>query len=245
MEAIVLAAGEGSRMGEQTAELPKLFLEVDGRPIYEHQLARLASHCDRITVVLGHGFDDGTAPESVFDLGWLDAETEIEFLVIDEWETTENSYTARSALERVPDDEDVLLVCGDVVFTQSVIDRVVGTYEDDLREEGFSGVGVVEGLQDEMTGVRWNDEGLIIDYGAIEGHQEIGLFVLNPAHHDRAVEILDGEENDWFPIVFENVPSKPIRVEESERHEVNTPAHLRAAREKWAALEAERSVPNR
>ena len=244
MEAIVLAAGEGSRMGERTADRPKLFLEVGGRPIYEHQLARLAPHCDRITVVLGHGFDDGTPPESAFDIDWLDGTTDVEFLIIDEWETTENSYTARSALERI-DGEDVLLVCGDVVFTQSVIDGVVRTYENDLRPAGFSGVGVVEGIQDEMTGVRWNDEGVITDYGAIEGHQEVGLFVLNAAHRDRAVEILDGEANDWFPIIFENVPSKPIRVTESERHEVNTPAHLRAAREKWAALEAERSAPNR
>ena len=245
MEAIVLAAGKGSRMGERTADLPKLFLEIGERPLYDHQIARLAPHCDRITVVLGHGFNDGTAPESVFDIGEIAADTDMEFVVIDEWETTENSYTARTALERIPNDEDVLLICGDVVFTQSVIDEVVGAYERDLREEGFSGVGVVEGVQDEMTAVRWDDAGVIADYGAIEGHQEVGLFVLNAAHRDRALEILDGEESDWFPIIFENVPSKPIRVDEGERHEINTPAHLRAAREKWAALEAERSVPNR
>jgi len=233
MEAIVLAAGEGSRMGDRTAELPKLFLEVGGRPLYEHQLSRLAPHCDRITVVLGYGFDDDTAPESVFDTSEIAADTDVEFMVIDEWATTENSYTAHSALDRI-DDEDVLLVCGDVVFTQSVIDDLVQTYESDLRNDGFSGVGVVKGIQDEMTAVRWNDEGLITDYGAIEGHQEVGLFVLNAAHRDRAMEILDGEENDWFPIVFENVPSKPIRVDESERHEINTPAHLRAARDKWS-----------
>lgn len=243
MEAIVLAAGEGSRMGDRTAELPKLFLEVGGRPLYEHQLTRLAPHCDRITVVLGHGFDDGTAPESVFDTSEIAADTDVEFMVIDEWATTENSYTAYSALKRI-DDEDVLLVCGDVVFTQSVIDELVQTYENGLRDDGFSGVGVVEGVQDEMTAVRWDDEDVITDYGAIEGHQEVGLFVLNAVHRDQAMEILDGEENDWFPIVFENVPSKPIRVDESERHEINTPAHLRAARDKWNAR-TERSIPER
>lgn len=230
-------------MGERTAELPKLFLEVGGRPLYEHQLTRLAPYCDRITVVLGHGFTDDTTPESAFDTSDIAADTDIEFVVIDEWATTENSYTARTALERIGD-EDVLLVCGDVVFTQSVIDRVVGDYERDLRGDGFSGVGVVEGIQDEMTAVRWNDEDVITEYGAIEGHQEVGLFVLNAAHRERAIEILDGEENDWFPIIFENVPSKPIRVDESERHEINTPAHLRAARGKWNE-QAERSVLDR
>ena len=243
MEAIVLAAGEGSRMGDRTTELPKLFLEVGGRPLYEHQLTRLAPHCDRITVVLGHGFDDGTTPESVFDTSEVAADTDVDFMIIDEWATTENSYTAHSALERI-DDGDVLLVCGDVVFTQSVIDDLVQVYETDLRDDGFSGVGVVEGVQDEMTAVRWNDEGVITDYGAIEGHQEVGLFVLNAAHRDRAMEILNGEENDWFPIVFENVPSKQIRVDENERHEINTPAHLRGAREKWSER-VEQSVPER
>lgn len=244
MEAIVLAAGEGSRMGERTAELPKLFLEVGGRPLYDHQLARLAPHCDRITVVLGHGFDDGLAPESVFDTSAVAADTDVEFMIIDEWVTTENSYTAHAALERIDDDEDVLLVCGDVVFTQSAIDDVVRTYERDLRDEGFSGVGVVEGVQDEMTAVRWDDTGVITDYGAIEGHQEIGLFVLNAAHREQAMETLDGEENDWFPIIFENVSSKPIRVDERERHEINTPAHLQTAREKWSER-VEQSIPER
>ena len=243
MEAIVLAAGEGSRMGERTAKLPKLFLEIGGRPLYDHQISRLAPHCDRISVVLGHGFDNGTAPEPAFDTDDIAADTDVEFVVIDEWATTENSYTARTALERIGD-EDVLLVCGDVVFTQSVIDDVVRTYERDFRDDGFSGVGVVEGIQDKMTAVRWNDEDVITEYGAIEGHQEIGLFVLNAAHRERAMETLNGEKNDWFPIIFENVPSKPIRVDECERHEINTPAHLRAAREKWSER-VEQSIPER
>ena len=229
-------------MGDQTADLPKLFLEVGGRAIYERQLDRLAPHCDRITIVLGHGFDDGTAPESVFDTSGVSADTDVEFLVIDEWATTENSYTALSALERIGND-DVLLVCGDVVFTQSVIDDIVRTYEQDLRANGFSGVGVVEGVQDDMTAVQWDKNDVITDYGAIEGHQEVGVFVLNAAHHDQAEAVLAGERNDWFPIIFENVPSKPIRVDETERHEINTPAHLRAAREKWARMKTEQSMP--
>lgn len=243
MEAIILAAGEGSRMGSLTEDLPKLFLDVDGRTIYEHQLDRLAPHCDRITVVLGHGFDDGTAPESVFDVDGLDMDVEVEFLVVEEWATTENGYTALSALENA--DDDVLLVCGDVIFTQSVIDGIVHTYERDLRADGLCGVGVIEGVQDEMTAVRWDAEEIITDYGAIEGHQEIGVFVLNAAHLDRARGVLSSNHDDWFPVIFENVPSKPIRVDETERHEINTPAHLRAAREKWTGMEVEQSVSER
>ena len=230
-------------MGDRTADLPKLFLEVGGKPIYEYQLNRLAPHCDRITVVLGHGFDDGTAPESVFDTSGVATDTDVEFLVIEEWDEVENAYTALSALETTED--DTLLVCGDVVFTQPVIDDIVRTYEQDLRTDGFSGVGVVKGIQNEMTAVQWNDSDIITDYGAIEGHQEVGIFVLNAMHLDRAREILDEKRDDWFPIIFENVPSKPILVEETERHEINTPAHLRAAREKWVGREAEQSMTER
>ena len=42
MQALILAAGRGTRMGEKTSELPKCLLEVGGRALIEHQLETLA-----------------------------------------------------------------------------------------------------------------------------------------------------------------------------------------------------------
>jgi NDP-sugar pyrophosphorylase family protein len=54
-QAIVLAAGRGTRMGEITAETPKPMLSVHGRPILEHILERLAAAgAERFLLVVGY-----------------------------------------------------------------------------------------------------------------------------------------------------------------------------------------------
>jgi len=53
--AVVLAAGRGTRMGEMTAEIPKPMLPVRGRPLLEHILDHLAAAgIARFLVVVGY-----------------------------------------------------------------------------------------------------------------------------------------------------------------------------------------------
>ena len=51
MKAMVLAAGRGERMGALTGHTPKPLLEAGGRPLIEHQIARLADAGFRDLVV--------------------------------------------------------------------------------------------------------------------------------------------------------------------------------------------------
>jgi NDP-sugar pyrophosphorylase family protein len=52
---VVLAAGRGTRMGQMTADLPKPMLSVNGKPILEHVLDRLAAAgVDRFFLVIGY-----------------------------------------------------------------------------------------------------------------------------------------------------------------------------------------------
>lgn len=54
-KAIVLAAGKGTRMGALTANLPKPMLPVEGRPMLEHILDRLAeAGIRRVLLVVGY-----------------------------------------------------------------------------------------------------------------------------------------------------------------------------------------------
>jgi choline kinase len=237
MEAVILAAGKGSRMGNITQKLPKIFVDIAGRELYHHQIERLSPYCDRITVILGYGFESKSNPITEFSLENIGQDTDIEFKVIEDWENKENAYTAFIGLSDLTD--DVLLVCGDVIFTQQVIDRIVTRFHNKLKPNEFSGVGVVEGIQDEMTGVRWGENEIITQYGAIESHQEIGVFALHEDHLTDARKILNDNHTDWFPIIFQKIPSKPLPVEEEKRHEINTPQHLSEAREKWEKLSAE------
>ncbi|MDD1741551.1 MAG: NTP transferase domain-containing protein, partial [Methanothrix sp.] len=58
MQAIILAAGEGSRMRPLTASRPKVMLPVAGRPFLEHIILRArAAGADRIVLVVGYCSD--------------------------------------------------------------------------------------------------------------------------------------------------------------------------------------------
>lgn len=58
MQAIVLAAGEGSRMRPLTSKLPKVMLPIAGRPLLEHIIARAhKAGANNIALVIGYGAD--------------------------------------------------------------------------------------------------------------------------------------------------------------------------------------------
>lgn len=76
VEAIILAAGRGSRLSSITEDIPKCLVEVGNRSLLRHQLDLLASAgIDRVTVVTGYCADkieaelDGRA-ETVFNPVW-------------------------------------------------------------------------------------------------------------------------------------------------------------------------------
>jgi UDP-N-acetylglucosamine diphosphorylase/glucosamine-1-phosphate N-acetyltransferase len=54
MQAVVIAAGQGTRMGPLTDGLPKPMLPIGGKPIVEHVLDEVAPHVDEFVVVVGY-----------------------------------------------------------------------------------------------------------------------------------------------------------------------------------------------
>lgn len=227
MRTVILAAGRGSRLGDRTATKPKLFLQVNGKTVYEYQRDVIDEYTDDVTVVLGHGFENANGQiDDAVDLG---ADVDSRGLYLENWQDVENAASLRRALhefEAEDSDEHVLVVCGDVLFSETTLETIVHRFQSRYRHEGYNAVGCIEGVQDEMTAVRYDEDGVITDYGAIEGHQEVGLFVLHNDNIPEALETLEENPNDWFPIVFTETPSKRVTVPADERHEINTPEHL-------------------
>lgn len=55
MQAIIMAAGKGSRLGELTKGKPKSFAEIKGKKLIEYNLALLRKYCvDEIIIVTGY-----------------------------------------------------------------------------------------------------------------------------------------------------------------------------------------------
>ncbi len=54
MQAVILAAGKGTRMGVLTESTPKPMLLVRGRPVLEHIMDALPRECTEVILIVGH-----------------------------------------------------------------------------------------------------------------------------------------------------------------------------------------------
>lgn len=54
MQAVILAAGRGTRMGDLTNEIPKPLLRIGGRPILEYTLDNLPREIDEVIFIVGY-----------------------------------------------------------------------------------------------------------------------------------------------------------------------------------------------
>lgn len=111
MEAIVLAAGRGTRLGR---DIPKpLTVLGDGRTILQQQLDNLAAVFGsdlNLQLVVGHGVEHFVA-----------AHPEIAKVYNEDYERTNTSKSLLRALHNTPHSEGVLWLNGDLVFDQDVL----------------------------------------------------------------------------------------------------------------------------
>ena len=130
VQAIILAAGRGSRLGSSGDEVPKCLLEVGRRRLIEHQLDLLAdAGVGPVHIVLGYG------AEEVREVVGRRAE----FLVNTRWEATNSIYSFWLAREKVK--SDFLLLNCDVLFAPEVLERLLDCPGSALAIDTDSGHG--------------------------------------------------------------------------------------------------------
>jgi choline kinase len=187
---MVLAAGAGRRLGEDTRDLPKTLLEVDKkRTILDIALANLRSAgLEKAVVVTGFAAD--RIEERREKLAKKhDIEVELCFNPkAEEWNNAYSLWMARDYFA-----EGVLLVNGDTVHPASVEESLI---EARAAGEIVIAIDTVKQLGEEEMKVHLSDEGLLDKinkslYAPTAQGEYIGLTLINGGASEKLAEALE------------------------------------------------------
>jgi len=119
MKAVILAAGQGTRMAEITKDKPKPLIEINGKTILKRQLEILfKNNFEKIIIVVGYKAEKIKAE--------IKNKKNIEIIENIEYKTTDNIYSLYLAKENLKGEEFILLN-GDTVFDEEIIKKIVTT----------------------------------------------------------------------------------------------------------------------
>ena len=120
MQAIILAAGMGKRLGEFTKENTKCMVEVNGECIIDRLLSQLSKYTfERVIIVVGY---QGDKLKKHIDNRYADLN--IEYLENPVYDKTNNIYSLSLAKEQLQQD-DTLLFESDLIIDDSILQLLV------------------------------------------------------------------------------------------------------------------------
>lgn len=120
LQALLLAAGKGTRLRTEDAVLPKCLVPLHGTSLLRQAMQRLTqAGVTRFVIVVGY-----QSERIIADLGDSLFGMPIDYVENPRFETTNNIVSVLAA-ERFLSKHDTILVETDVVFTQSLIDKVL------------------------------------------------------------------------------------------------------------------------
>ena len=124
MQAIILAAGMGRRLGEFTADNTKCMLKVNGVRLIDRMLRQLRTlGLDRIVIVTGY---EGEKLRNYVNQNYPD--WPVVFVDNPIYDRTNNIYSLWLARGYMADD-DTLLLESDLIFADSILEAAAGSEE--------------------------------------------------------------------------------------------------------------------
>lgn len=120
MKALILNSGLGSRMGEYTSCHPKCMTEISANETILSRQLKLLSDIGINEVVMTTGYLEEVLKDYCKT---LDLPTTIHFVKNPDYETTNYIYSIYCAKDLLEDD-DILLMHGDLVFEESVLEEI-------------------------------------------------------------------------------------------------------------------------
>ena len=116
MNAIILAAGSGIRLGQHTQDIPKVLLDVNGKSILDRQISSLKKHgVDKIFVVTGYKKERHVRKD-------------IAYFFNPKYSETDQLGSLMIAREKIFG--DVLIIFGDIIFDCNILRQVLASNDD-------------------------------------------------------------------------------------------------------------------
>ena len=122
MKALILNSGLGSRMGVLTSEHPKCMTEISGRETILSRQLRQVADAGISEVVITTGYYDGVLVSYCRSLG---LPLRFTFVKNPEYDRTNYIYSIYCAREYL--DDDIVLMHGDLVFEDEVLEKVLAS----------------------------------------------------------------------------------------------------------------------
>lgn len=128
MQAIMLAAGMGSRLGKYTKDNTKCMLDVYGKTLLERAIdSLLNANINKLILVLGYKKEN---VKKYIKETKLDEKIEIEFIDNDVYDKTNNIYSLYLAKDKLIQDDTILLE-SDLIYDESIISELVNSKYND------------------------------------------------------------------------------------------------------------------
>lgn len=121
MKAIILAAGQGTRLRPLTEDRPKCMVKVNGKSIIERQLETMRACGIKdgdITIVAGYRSD--ALKEKLRG-------SDMRILVNGEYETTNMVYSLMCARDVLTREDDILISYGDILYSADVLGKILSS----------------------------------------------------------------------------------------------------------------------
>lgn len=223
-------------MGDLTEDVPKAFLEVEGRTLYDRQRAALSAFVDGVRVVLG--YEAETARERLSSIETSRGYSQpADTVVLNDWDEFDNAESLRRAL--VDTDDDALVLNGDVMVAPETVRQLVERFHEAGR--GRNVVGCLPGVQNDNTAIQCDGSGEVTAYGKIAGNRHAGVGIIDSWNRDDAIGVLARNADDWYPHVYPETPTERVVVSPESHLEINLPADLERTRDRLPLVDAEES----
>lgn len=132
MQAVILAAGMGKRLGRYTKDAPKCMVKVNGKSLIEYAISSILKNgIKRIVIVTGYKKDvlKNFLAQKFSDA--LLSGAKIEYIDNDFYETTNNIYSLYLARNELVKD-DTLFFESDLIFKEKIVRRLIKNENPDM-----------------------------------------------------------------------------------------------------------------